>query len=50
VSQKEFVIWKERGRQAGQQAVRFKFRLSFGKIEGRYRGIVRHRNKETELT
>ncbi len=38
----------ERGRQAGQQAGRFKFRFSFGKIEGRYRGIVRHRNKETK--
>jgi hypothetical protein len=58
LNNREFLIWKERGRgrerggrageQAGQQVGIFKVR--FGRdieIEGRYKEIERHRNKET---
>jgi hypothetical protein len=54
LSNKEFLIWKERGvgGLGGQQAGRFKVRICLGEIEGinRYREIERHRHKETELT
>jgi hypothetical protein len=55
LNNREFLTWKERGRggraggQAGQQVGIFKVRFERDvEIEGRYKEIERHGNKETQ--